>query len=43
MKSFFKEEILDKGKEIFCDKCKRKIKAYKKLNLYKFPRILVLV
>ena len=39
---FTKEEVLEKGNEWYCSKCKEHKQASKKMELYKCPEILIL-
>lgn len=41
-KNFIKEEKLDKGEEWDCFKCKKKVNAKKKIELYYLPKIFII-
>ena len=41
-KKFTKEELLGDGDEWYCSKCKKHVKAIKKIELYYLPKILII-
>ncbi|CAK72695.1 unnamed protein product (macronuclear) [Paramecium tetraurelia] len=40
--AFTREEILGKGDEWYCNKCKKHVQASKKMEIYKAPQILII-
>ncbi|CAD8061326.1 unnamed protein product [Paramecium sonneborni] len=42
LRSFAKEEILGKGNEWYCNKCKQHVKATKQMEIYKAPQLLII-
>ncbi|CAK60583.1 unnamed protein product (macronuclear) [Paramecium tetraurelia] len=42
LKAFTKEEILGKGDEWYCNRCKKHVQASKKMEIYKAPQILII-
>ncbi|CAD8132028.1 unnamed protein product [Paramecium pentaurelia] len=42
LRAFTKEEILGKGDEWYCNKCKKHVQASKKMEIYKVPQILII-
>ena len=40
LRAFTKEEILGKGDEWYCNKCKLHVQASKKMDIYRAPKVI---